>query len=198
MTIFIIIFSIIHIVYIVKVHVNILESIYKITGGSLEGREVAIGMSEAVVSLFVIIYALLSMIFTTGLCVYHMTLINGNLTTKEELKNVYGNIFGNPYNRGFWKNVRLAFFAPMPKKPLLEVMYEKELGRIRSSKGNLEMGAGIVNDRSKLVSVDILIYFYDVIFKYVDIFYIYSMLMRSIRDLARMRSIKINAWSRKI
>jgi hypothetical protein len=83
---------------------------------------VALSLNETVVSLFIIIFGLLSMIFTTGLFVYHTNLIKNNLTTKEELKNIYGPPQGNPHKRSLLKNIISAFCSPIPKISLLEQM----------------------------------------------------------------------------
>ncbi len=77
-------------------------------------------MNEVIVSLFIVIYGFLSTIFTFGLCVYHSSLVNSNLTTKEELKNHYRNLAGNPFNKGCKKNVKNIFFPNLSKPSLLE------------------------------------------------------------------------------
>ena len=60
------------------------------------------------------------MIFTTGLFIYHTSLIYRNLTTKEELKGAYKNIFGNPFNEGFSRNFRKILCPKLPFPCLLE------------------------------------------------------------------------------
>jgi len=59
------------------------------------------------------------MIFTTGLLIYHTSLIVKNLTTKEELKRSYKNNFGNPHRRSCCENFRRIFFGNIPKYNLL-------------------------------------------------------------------------------
>ena len=62
------------------------------------------------------------MIFTTGLLIYHFGLIRHNLTTKEELKNVYNNPFGNPFKSSIFKNIK-SIICPLVSRPsLLEKM----------------------------------------------------------------------------
>jgi hypothetical protein len=99
-------------------------------------------MNEVLISLFLIIFGLFSMIFTTGLCVYHSSLIKNNLTTKEELKNIYTPPQGNPYKRNLWKNIKLAFCPSLPKLSLLEKMLIKNIVGFK--------------DRKKLVKIKIL------------------------------------------
>lgn len=78
------------------------------------------GIVDIVMPLFVILYLLLSMIFTTGLFIYHTSLIYRNLTTKEELKGAYKNIFGNPFNEGFLRNFRKILCPKLPFPCMLE------------------------------------------------------------------------------
>lgn len=47
--------------------------------------------------MFLIIYSLLSLIFTLKLLVYHTLLILNNLTTKEEINRKKSVYLGNPY-----------------------------------------------------------------------------------------------------
>ena len=60
---------------------------------------VAIYFTDVIVSLLIIIYSLLSMIFVTGLLIYHIKLTCRNTTTREDLKAFFVNTFGNPYER---------------------------------------------------------------------------------------------------
>lgn len=69
----------------------------------------SIGMSHSLGSLFVIFYCFIKMLFITGLIGYHSYLVSNNITTKEELKNTFKGIQGNPYKRSVIKNVSLLF-----------------------------------------------------------------------------------------
>ncbi len=75
--------------------------------------------------LFLIIYCFLSMIFTTGLLIYHTTLVVRNLTTKEELKGIYKNAYGNPYRRSCLKNIYKLFCSKNSYPCLLEKIRRK-------------------------------------------------------------------------
>ena len=66
---------------------------------SLNAVQIANVFKETIASLIVIIYSLLTMIFVTGLLIYHIKLTCKNITTKENLKGLYQNAFGNPYDR---------------------------------------------------------------------------------------------------
>jgi len=67
-----------------------------------------------------------------GLCVYHTALIKNNLTTKEELKDVYQPPQGNPFKRSFFKNIQNAFFSNLPKISLLDKMKQKAVKKKNS------------------------------------------------------------------
>ena len=75
------------------------------------------------------------MIFTTGLLIYHTSLIWRNLTTKEELKNSFRNIYSNPYRRGLCKNIR-KILCPKLNNPDIA---EKIRNKIANKKINLEL-----------------------------------------------------------
>lgn len=56
------------------------------------------------------------MIFTTGLLIYHIKIVKNNMTTKEELKKLFMNPFGNPYQRDTKKNFLNVLFPKIGKK----------------------------------------------------------------------------------
>ena len=55
-------------------------------------------------SLFTIIFIGATMLFTTGLIIYHINLIINNKTTKEEIKKLIPLKIGNPYDKGIGHN----------------------------------------------------------------------------------------------
>ena len=75
-----------------------------------------------VVSIFLMIYIGLSMVFTTGLLIYHTKIIKQCLTTKEQLKKFYRNPIGNPYCRSQKENFINALFPKIRKESCLEIM----------------------------------------------------------------------------
>jgi len=70
--------------------------------------------------LYLIIFCLLSMIFTTGLLIYHTTIIIRNMTTKEELKGAFKNNFGNPNNRSCSRNLKNVLFPKISQMSILD------------------------------------------------------------------------------
>ena len=95
--IFLVIFGIIHIIYIFK---DIKEEEKKIQNW------VAIHLIGLIPTLLTIIFIGCTMIFTIGLNIYHIRLIINNITTKEEIKKLIYNILGNPYDKGCSKNCK--------------------------------------------------------------------------------------------
>lgn len=90
-------------------------------------RTVTQAFLDTLVSLFIIIFELLKMIFVTGLFIYHNRLVITNLTTKEELGEFYDTIYGNPYKRLHCdESIKDAFFPRVPTPCLLEYMEEQE------------------------------------------------------------------------
>lgn len=82
----------------------------------------AVALNKCIISIFIIIYCGLSMIFTTGLLIYHSKLVSNNMTTKEELKKFFINPFGNPYKRKCCTNCSNVLCPRKNKKSLLNLL----------------------------------------------------------------------------
>ena len=95
--IFIAIFGLLHIIY-----------IYKDVPNEQKGDKnwIAICLIELLPSLLTIIFLGCTMIFTTGLWIYHIKLICRNMTTKEEIKKLIFDVIGNTHDFGVSKNCR--------------------------------------------------------------------------------------------
>ena len=76
---------------------------------------------ENIFSLYIIIYVLLTMIFTTQLFFYHTWLIFHNMTTKVELKHLTKNPFGNGFERNKSWNFKYILFPKKPKMSLFDI-----------------------------------------------------------------------------
>ena len=89
-------------------------------------------VGSVIMSLYLIIYVLLTMIFTTGLLFYHIRIVKNDMTTKEELKKFFKNPFGNPYQRSTKSDFYSIIFPKISKKSLIDIlninkeMYEKQ------------------------------------------------------------------------
>ena len=89
-------------------------------------------VGSVIMSLYLITYVLLTMIFTTGLLFYHIRIVKNDMTTKEELKKFFKNPFGNPYQRSTKSDFNSIIFPKISKKSLIDIlninkeMYEKQ------------------------------------------------------------------------
>lgn len=115
--VYIILFSLVHIAKGVVDDKNKFKEV-----GLYKEDEISVAFCNVVVPLFLIIYSGLSMIFTTGLLIYHTKLIFNNLTTKEELKKFYANLMGNPYQRDTSRNLSLTLFPTISKDSIIDFL----------------------------------------------------------------------------
>ena len=117
LTVFIGVFSIVHIAKYVHYRVN--DEQYNDWNNNDIGT---VSLNSCITSMFVIIYCGLSMIFTTHLLYYHALLVMDNLTTKEELKKFFVNPFGNPYKRSCCSNYKAVLGPIKNKKSILDIL----------------------------------------------------------------------------
>ena len=95
-------------------------------------------LTEVIMSLYIIIYEGLVMIFVTGLFIYHTKLVLKNMTTKEDIKKFWENPQGNPYFRTNKNiNIKNSLFPRKQKKSIIDIFKEgynnednKEEGKI--------------------------------------------------------------------
>ena len=83
---------------------------------------VAYSLCDIIISLYLIIYCIVCMAFTLGLLVYHTSLIINNTTTKEMLKFLWNNPFGNYFNRDIYYNMRNTLCPLIKKYSLLDIL----------------------------------------------------------------------------
>ena len=98
--VFLAIFCLIHIIYIYK---NISKEVKNVKNW------IAINLIGLIPTLLTIILLGFTMIFTTGLLIYHIKLISHNMTTKDEIKKLIFEKIGNPYDLGISKNCKDFF-----------------------------------------------------------------------------------------
>ncbi|MCQ2816103.1 MAG: hypothetical protein MJ252_02445 [archaeon] len=97
-------------------------------------------LTKLIISLFLIVYCVASMAFTTGLLFYHTNLVLNNSTTKEELKHFHENPFGNPYKRNTKRNCKTVLCPMVNKKSILDILKSEDNKRISNvSKGESEI-----------------------------------------------------------
>ena len=83
---------------------------------------VAYSLCDVIMSLFLIIYCAACLAFTLGLLIYHTYLIIINTTTKETLKLIWKNSFGNPFNRYLNYNINNVLFPQIKKYSILDIL----------------------------------------------------------------------------
>jgi hypothetical protein len=149
--IFVGLFSIIHIS--VKIASDVKEfkkeNLYK-------GKEIAISFCNVIPSIWIIIFIAISMVFTTGLLIFHIKIIKMNKTTREELKKLFVNPFNNPYNRTLKENLKNILFPNISKKSLIDELKENKKDYIKymnkkkeEDKENGDINNNKVNDNKK-------------------------------------------------
>ena len=77
---------------------------------------------ESIISLYIFIYVCITMIFTTELLIFHIRMVLSNVTTKEELKKIFKNPFGNPYARSIGKNFKYIICPKKAKMSLVDLL----------------------------------------------------------------------------
>ena len=83
---------------------------------------VALSMCDLIISIYLIIYCAVCLAFTLGLLIYHTRLIFTNTTTKEKLKFIWNNPFGNSFNRKWDYNMANTLFPDIKKYSILDIL----------------------------------------------------------------------------
>ena len=78
-------------------------------------------LTEVIMSIYIIIYEGITMIFVTGLFIYHTKLVLRNKTTKEDIKRFWENPQGNPYTRNKKLNYKNSLFPQKQKLSLIDI-----------------------------------------------------------------------------
>lgn len=111
-------------------------------------------MSECIISIFLIIYCCLSMLFTIGLFVYHTKVIINNRTTKEHLKKLFFNPFNNPYSRNLQRNCQYILFPRLTQRSILDILkWDNDLiddFNTLDNKNNLKMHLSIESEEIEI------------------------------------------------
>ena len=82
----------------------------------------AYAFCEVIVSLYLIVFSAITMCFITGLIFYHCRLIFINSTTKEELRKLFYNNYGNPYRKSICQNIKSVFCPKIKKHSILDIL----------------------------------------------------------------------------
>ena len=79
-------------------------------------------LCDLIVNLYLIIYGAVCLAFVLGLLFYHTNLVKTNTTTKEMLKFVWNNPFGNGFNRDLRYNVNNTLNPEIKKYSILDIL----------------------------------------------------------------------------
>ena len=154
---FLIILNIISILLVILSIINISIKIYKaisinknLPEDKINKNIISKVLCEVVMSLYIIIYSILILVFIFGLLFYHIKLINDNTTTKEDLKNYWRHPQGNPYQREKKKNWKNSLFPETKKYSILDIL-RKEVNEVLFSSHddnyNISMSLNKNNER---------------------------------------------------
>ena len=83
---------------------------------------VAYSLCDVIISLYLIFYCIVCLSFTIGLFIYHSYLILNNTTTKEVLKKIWNNKFGNPYKRDLNYNLYNSILPEIKRYSILDIL----------------------------------------------------------------------------
>ena len=83
---------------------------------------VAYSLCDVLMSLYLIFYGVVCLAFSLGLLFYHISLVINNATTKEMLKFLWKNPFGNAYNRNLEYNMSNSLFPLVKKYSILDIL----------------------------------------------------------------------------
>ena len=97
-------------------------------------------LCDVIMSLYLIIYVAITMIFTTGLLIFHIRMVFNNKTTKEDLKKFFENRYGNTFQRTkSLKNITNSLFPKLSKLSLIDILQKNEKIYKDQQKYNLEL-----------------------------------------------------------
>ena len=110
-------------------------------------------------------YIILTMIFTTGLLFYHIRIVKNNMTTKEELKKLFMNPYGNTFFRSTKKSFNFVLFPKLGKNSIIDIfninedMYQKQKNYLANKDKSTNTGENVkIKEKPKddKISKDIL------------------------------------------
>lgn len=116
------------IVCIAIIIIKIVNNLKKANDKDNKNNILKISFGEIIISLYIFIYICITMIFTTGLLIFHIRMVANNTTTKEELKKLFINPFGNPYKRIKSIDFKSIIFPKKAKMDLIDILnYNKKM-----------------------------------------------------------------------
>ena len=143
---FLILLNVLSILLIILSIISIAKKIHKAVSinknlpeNEIKQNIISKALCEVIISLYIIIYNILILIFIFGLLLYHMKLILNNTTTKEDLKNSWENPQGNPYQRAKKINCKNSLLPEIKKYSILNLLRKEITGvNFKSKKENIK------------------------------------------------------------
>ena len=102
---------------------HIIKAITEIVSDDNSKKEniASYSLTNVIMSIYIIIYEGLSMIFVTGLFIYHTKLVLRNITTKEDIKCHWDNPQENPFKRTKKLNIKNSLFPQKQISSLIDI-----------------------------------------------------------------------------
>ena len=97
-----------------------------------KGKEIRVSFGNVVVAIWLICYVSISMIFTTGLLIYHIKIIKYDKTTREELKKLFVNPFLNPYERSTKRNLKNILLPNIKRTSIIDELKDNKIKYLKS------------------------------------------------------------------
>jgi hypothetical protein len=94
----------------------------KLSNNKKRDHIVAFSMCELIMSFYLIIYGIVCLAFVLGLLFYHTKIVCTNITTKEMLKKLWDNPFGNGFNRNWEYNTQSMLLPEIKKYSILDIL----------------------------------------------------------------------------
>ena len=157
---FLIILNVLSILLLILSIINIAKTIYdaisinkNLPENEKNKNVISKALCELVISLYIIIYNILILIFIFGLLMYHIKLIFDNITTKEDLKNCWDNPQGNPFQRGKKLNSKNSLFPEIKKYSILNILRKEVNGVLfsPSSEDNNNININLSNNNERKI-----------------------------------------------
>lgn len=112
---------------------------------------ISYSFTDVIMSIYLIIFEGISMIFVTGLFIYHYKLTKRNMTTKEEIKSFFENPQGNPYSKNNKNlNMNQSLFPLKQKMSLLDI-FKKGFLNILPLSEEVEITLPKNNDNKEII-----------------------------------------------
>ena len=120
-----------------------------------KGKEIRVSFGNVVVAIWLICYVSISMIFTTGLLIYHIKIIKFDKTTREELKKLFVNPFLNPYERSTKQNLKNILLPNIKRTSIIDELKGNKIKYLKSIEESIKKKKGKENKMGDITDVSI-------------------------------------------